>query len=294
MSARCALEHLVAMFPRWAALTNEKGTILIRNEGFAERFGRGSGHWLDLAGDGTGTLRAAETRALEQGNHAGAEAPLPKPGGGMEPVWCDIYPLHCESGAYRVIVLHSTEYLRRAELAYLHSIRRATDDNLWIADADGRVIWMRVGTDNPLGREALGRHVREMVAPGDRATLLRAAREAAENPGTTAHLYAQPLGADSPSEIDLVYLPSGLYGARYYAAARKAVPRGNRIVERLMEAYQVSNYTALAERMGVGKSTVSRAAHTDSAPAELLLRCHDDTGVSLDWLVTGQGRRERW
>ena len=61
-----------------------------------------------------------------------------------------------------------------------------------------------------------------------------------------------------------------------------------------MEAYQVKTYTALAEHMHSNKSTITRAAKDDSAPADLLVRCHDDTGVSLDWLVTGQGSKELW
>lgn len=294
MSVHCTLKSLVDMFPRPAALLDLSGMILCCNEGFASRFGKAEGaYWLSVVGD-SGLLREAEQRALTFGRYVGVEAPLPDESGELSPVWCDIYPLNCDGSALRVVVLHSTRYFRSVELMYMHRIRRNTDDNLWLIDDAGRVIWFRVGTSNPHGQEDLGRQALELVDESDHAVALRAGKEARAFPGKIVHVVLRPTKVDAPVEVDLAYLPAGLYGNRFYVAARRAVPRGNRIVDRMMEAYQVETYTALADKMHINKSSITRAAQLDSAPAELLVRCHDDTGVSLDWLMTGQGSKELW
>ena len=294
MDTRYTLECLVDVFPHPAALVDQGGLVVGRNESFSERFGTAKDvPWLDLVGD-IGLLRKSEARAMASGLHAGVEAPLPDESGKLSPVWCDIYPLNCESAGLRVVVLHSTHYLRSVELMYMHRIRKNTDDNLWLLDDAGRVIWFRVGTSNPHGQEDLGRRALELVAEKDRALALRAGQEARKAPGKIVHMVVHLAKTDMAAEVDMAYLPAGLYGNRFYVAARKAVPRGNRIVDRMMEAYQVETYTALADKMYINKSSITRAAHTDSAPAELLVRCHDDTGVSLDWLLTGQGSKELW
>ena len=294
MSPYYALECLVNMFPHPAALVDQVGMVVYRNEKFGARFGEAENiPWLNLVGD-TGLLREAEKRALSLGRQAGAEAPLPNKDGKLSPVWCDIYPLNCDAGALHVVVLHSTQYLRDVELMYMHRIRKNTDDNLWLLDDAGRVIWFRVGTSNPHGQEDLGRQALELVEEKDHALALRSAQEARRSPGKIVHMIIHLAKADMAAEVYMAYLPAGLYGNRFYAAARRAVPRGNRIVDRMMEAYQVETYTALADKMHINKSSITRAAHTDSAPAELLVRCHDDTGVSLDWLLTGQGSKELW
>ena len=294
MSVRCTMEGLVDMFPRPAALLDSAGAVLGCNEAFAARFGKSEGaYWLQLVGDG-GILREAEKRAITSGRHAGAEAPLPSADGKLSPMWCDIYPLNCDGAPLRVVVLHSTRYLRNVELMYMHRIRRNTDDNLWLLDDAGRVIWFRVGADNPHNQDDLGHPALDLVAETDRAVALRAGKEARATPGLIVHMVVHLAKTDNAAEVDMAYLPAGLYGNRFYVAARKAVPRGNRIVDRMMEAYQVDTYTALADKMHINKSSISRAAQTDSAPADLLVRCHDDTGVSLDWLMTGQGNKELW
>ena len=120
MSTRYASECLVNMFPHPAALVDHAGLVIYRNEGFAARFGEAeAASWLELVGD-TGLLREAEQKAVTLGRHAGAEAPLPGKDGKLSPVWCDIYPLNCESEAMRVVVLHSTQHLRNVELMYMH------------------------------------------------------------------------------------------------------------------------------------------------------------------------------
>lgn len=64
---------------------------------------------------------------------------------------------------------------------------------------------------------------------------------------------------------------------------------GKKVIERLVEAYGFNTRQALCDHLGVSKSTMATRYMRDIFPADWVLQCVMETGVSLDWLVSGKG-----
>jgi len=62
-----------------------------------------------------------------------------------------------------------------------------------------------------------------------------------------------------------------------------------RIIERLVEAYGFTTRQALCDHLGVSKSTMATRYMRDIFPADWVLQCVMETGVSINWLVSGKG-----
>lgn len=283
------------MAPKWAALTNDRGVLLYCNPRFAKTFHANEGqHWLASQQDPSGLLHTTWQRAVQNMQQTSTEIALNVHGNGVTPVWCDLYPIQTNNTVVCAVILYSTKYMRTVELNYMHRIRRYSDDNLWIVGEDLRVIWCRVGADDERGQTALGQPATLLIDPADRAEIEKALKKARCKPGQIIVAQAHPSGKNYKAEIDIAYLPNGQQGNRYYVASRKAVPRGAQVVERLMEAYGVKTFAHLAEAMHASKSSITRAARTNDIAGDLLVKCHNATGVSLDWLMDGKGSKERW
>lgn len=64
---------------------------------------------------------------------------------------------------------------------------------------------------------------------------------------------------------------------------------GKKVIERLVEAYGFTTRQALCDHLGVSKSTMATRYMRDIFPADWVLQCTMETGVSIDWLVSGKG-----
>ncbi|HHH1591147.1 TPA: phage repressor protein CI [Yersinia enterocolitica] len=64
---------------------------------------------------------------------------------------------------------------------------------------------------------------------------------------------------------------------------------GRAAIERMIEAYGCGTKTALAELLGISKGTLSNRYLRDTFPADFVIQCSLETGVSLRWLTTGEG-----
>lgn len=64
---------------------------------------------------------------------------------------------------------------------------------------------------------------------------------------------------------------------------------GKAAIERLVEAYGFSTRQALCDHLGVSKSTLANRYLRDTFPADWVIECALETGVSLRWLTTGEG-----
>ncbi|HAT2166877.1 TPA: phage repressor protein [Citrobacter freundii] len=64
---------------------------------------------------------------------------------------------------------------------------------------------------------------------------------------------------------------------------------GKKVIERLVEAYGFTTRQALCDHLGVSKSTMATRYMRDIFPADWVLQCFMETGVSIDWLVSGKG-----
>jgi len=66
---------------------------------------------------------------------------------------------------------------------------------------------------------------------------------------------------------------------------------GQAAIFRMVEAYGVTTRQAVCEKLGVSKSTMASRFMRDNFPAEWIIQCAFDTGVSLRWLATGEGEK---
>ncbi|MDK9605354.1 phage repressor protein CI [Lelliottia wanjuensis] len=64
---------------------------------------------------------------------------------------------------------------------------------------------------------------------------------------------------------------------------------GRDAINRLMKAYNFSSRQQLCDHLSVSKSTMANRYLRDSFPAEWVIQCALETGISLLWLATGQG-----
>lgn len=64
---------------------------------------------------------------------------------------------------------------------------------------------------------------------------------------------------------------------------------GQRVIERLVEAYGFTTRQALCDHLGVSKSTLATRYMRDLFPAEWVVQCALETGASLRWLTSGSG-----
>lgn len=64
-------------------------------------------------------------------------------------------------------------------------------------------------------------------------------------------------------------------------------------IERLKKIYNLKTDTALAERIGKDKNTVSVWKRRQSIPLEVLKRISDEENISMEWLVSGTGAMKK-
>ena len=64
---------------------------------------------------------------------------------------------------------------------------------------------------------------------------------------------------------------------------------GKAAIERLVEAYGFTTRQALADHLEVSKSTLANRYMRDTFPADWIIQCALETGVSLKWLATADG-----
>ncbi|CAB5630439.1 Bacteriophage CI repressor helix-turn-helix domain [Serratia marcescens] len=64
---------------------------------------------------------------------------------------------------------------------------------------------------------------------------------------------------------------------------------GREVIERLIEAYGFTTRQALCDHLGVSKSTLATRYMRDLFPAEWVIQCALETGVSLSWIAFKTG-----
>lgn len=62
------------------------------------------------------------------------------------------------------------------------------------------------------------------------------------------------------------------------------------VIGRVLQAYGLLIKNDLCEHVGISPNTLSTWTKRNTFPAELVIRCALDTGVSLEWLTNGIGR----
>lgn len=63
------------------------------------------------------------------------------------------------------------------------------------------------------------------------------------------------------------------------------------VLDRIIEAYGFSSKIMLAEHFEMAASSLSGRYRRPGFPADMVVRCMAETGVTLEWLVTGKGKK---
>ncbi|HHP7421164.1 TPA: phage repressor protein CI [Providencia rettgeri] len=63
------------------------------------------------------------------------------------------------------------------------------------------------------------------------------------------------------------------------------------VLDRIIEAYGFSSKIMLAEHFEMAASSLSGRYRRPGFPADMVVRCMAETGVTLEWLVTGEGKK---
>lgn len=63
------------------------------------------------------------------------------------------------------------------------------------------------------------------------------------------------------------------------------------ILDRVIEAYGFTQKLQLAEHLAMAASSLSSRYKRGVFPADIVVRCIAETGVSLEWLATGEGKK---
>ncbi|MEG6298292.1 phage repressor protein CI [Enterobacter hormaechei] len=66
---------------------------------------------------------------------------------------------------------------------------------------------------------------------------------------------------------------------------------GSEVLDRVIQAYGFNTKLALAEHLNIASSSLANRYKRDFFPADIVVKCMAETGATLEWLATGQGRK---
>ncbi|EPX3841551.1 phage repressor protein CI [Enterobacter hormaechei] len=66
---------------------------------------------------------------------------------------------------------------------------------------------------------------------------------------------------------------------------------GAEVLDRVIQAYGFNTKLALAEHLDIASSSLANRYKRDFFPADIVVKCMAETGATLEWLATGQGRK---
>ncbi|WP_234116672.1 phage repressor protein CI [Citrobacter freundii] len=66
---------------------------------------------------------------------------------------------------------------------------------------------------------------------------------------------------------------------------------GSNVLDRVIQAYGFTTKLALADHLDIASSSLANRYKRDFFPSDIVVRCMAETGVTLEWLATGKGRK---
>lgn len=66
---------------------------------------------------------------------------------------------------------------------------------------------------------------------------------------------------------------------------------GADVLNRVIQAYGFTTKLALADHLDIASSSLANRYKRDFFPSDIVVRCMAETGVTLEWLATGKGRK---
>ena len=64
---------------------------------------------------------------------------------------------------------------------------------------------------------------------------------------------------------------------------------GGQVIDRIIKSYGFKTKLDLCKHLNISSGTLSMRYKRDFFPSDLVVRCMAETGVSLQWLATGEG-----
>ncbi|OTQ71606.1 hypothetical protein B6D17_04270 [Gilliamella apis] len=65
---------------------------------------------------------------------------------------------------------------------------------------------------------------------------------------------------------------------------------GAKVLDRIIEAYGFKSKVEYSNYLGTSAASLSIRYRRDLFPSDLVVKCMDETGASLQWLATGEGQ----
>ncbi|BBJ61564.1 helix-turn-helix domain-containing protein [Enterobacter asburiae] len=69
------------------------------------------------------------------------------------------------------------------------------------------------------------------------------------------------------------------------------ISHSSEVLDRVINAYGFTSKLMLADHFGMASSSLAGRYKRGGFPADMVVRCVAETGASLEWLATGQGRK---
>ncbi|VVT53010.1 Putative phage cI repressor (ACLAME 412) [Kosakonia radicincitans] len=69
------------------------------------------------------------------------------------------------------------------------------------------------------------------------------------------------------------------------------IGHSSEVLDRIIEAYGFTSKLMLAEHFDMASSSLAGRYKRGGFPADMVVRCVAETGASLEWIATGQGRK---
>ena len=94
-----------------------------------------------------------------------------------------------------------------------------------------------------------------------------------------------------PTEWSLNSLHENMQGKTFVNLQIEFSQGGGAVLDRVIQAYGFSTKLALADHLDIASSSLANRYKRDFFPADIVVRCMAETGVTLEWLATGEGRK---
>ncbi|MBJ5505609.1 helix-turn-helix domain containing protein, partial [Salmonella enterica subsp. enterica serovar Derby] len=71
----------------------------------------------------------------------------------------------------------------------------------------------------------------------------------------------------------------------------RQISHSSEVLDRVIDAYGFTSKLMLADHFDMASSSLAGRYKRGGCPADMVVRCVAETGASLEWLATGQGRK---
>ena len=247
----------------------------------------------DVFADRAETVLPVIHAALESGDKTSAELETDF-GNGIRVVFCQIYPVTLSGATVCVVLFHPVDTLHSLERVLFDRRAKFFSDSRWVVDENFKVLKFHAHQDSIFYGRQPGFTLFEAIMERDHEAMQSAFNKAALAPGEmiTVTVDAYRKHGISRVEIDIYYAPDLFYGNRYFVWSRPAINRTLSILDRLVEAYQVTRDQDLAEKLNVKPSAISNVRHGRRPLPPLWLQlCYLDCKVNYHWLYSGTGKK---